>query len=514
MDATTVAGIASLLLAAAVTADYLHDWKNRRALVDIPLILTNSPLHPWIGRQPKDDYDEEMTRAYQKYTKNGKAFATPSFSRSSTVSIFPPQHSQEWRNVSTDRMSWRIRITEEFLLKDVGLDLNWKVAAQTTLICNRSACIPQVQHHVAHAVDVGLEQLNLSGSSDSTKIKVVETVMGLSSELVVALVFCPGFASDTPFAKDIVNFVTQLEERVYHQRKYPVLLRPLFRRFSSITKTLHCTMAALKKILVPEVLRRIEQRRADKGSGSCSVFYMDVMIHLAFKEGHLDYSCSSADLQTATLIAHHLLLICWGMISPTWMFGTIMLFDLWSRTEYIAPLRQELECAVQKTNGIWTFDMFKHAPRFESFTRESLRMNPPSAMTNGRQALQPLPMESLGQTFYPGARIGFLPARWVHRDPDHYLDPMTFDGYRFVDRETGRCDFRDTITPTETWLPFAIGVSTCPGRLIGTRMIQVMVAKILLGYDAKLEDMDGDLLLHEDGFTIPRSDVEASIKVR
>ncbi|CDM34677.1 unnamed protein product [Penicillium roqueforti FM164] len=54
-------------------------------------------------------------------------------------------------------------------------------------------------------------------------------------------------------------------------------------------------------------------------------------------------------------------------------------------------------------------------------------------------------------------------------------DPNTFDGYLFVDPTTGACNISSTVTPTEKWLPFAIGASTCPGRLAETRITQVTV---------------------------------------
>ncbi|CDM37291.1 unnamed protein product [Penicillium roqueforti FM164] len=78
-------------------------------------------------------------------------------------------------------------------------------------------------------------------------------------------------------------------------------------------------------------------------------------------------------------------------------------------------------------------------------------------------------------------------------------DPNTFDGYLFVDPTTGACNISSTVTPTEKWLPFAIGASTCPGRLAETRITQVMFAKILYGFDANLEGVDAQLFLHYDG---------------
>ncbi len=88
-----------------------------------------------------------------------------------------------------------------------------------------------------------------------------------------------------------------------------------------------------------------------------------------------------------------------------------------------------------------------------------------------------------------------MSSRFIHLDPDIYPNPTKFDGYRFYIPESSNaaCDIiRDTITPTEKWMVFGIGVSACPARLLGTRLVQVVAAKMLLAYDMEFAH-DGDL---------------------
>lgn len=56
----------SLMGLVLVLSDYYLDWKKRRALGDIPLILPNNPIHLWTGGKSAANYDDEMTRAYQQ----------------------------------------------------------------------------------------------------------------------------------------------------------------------------------------------------------------------------------------------------------------------------------------------------------------------------------------------------------------------------------------------------------------------------------------------------------------
>jgi cytochrome P450 len=100
-------------------------------------------------------------------------------------------------------------------------------------------------------------------------------------------------------------------------------------------------------------------------------------------------------------------------------------------------------------------------------------------------------------------------------DPDIYPDSETFNGYRFINPETGSCDVRNTTTPTQTWLPFAIGSLTCPGRLVGIRVCQVIVAKMILDYDMHLFNKNNSpLLLHSVGVAVPNPEIEMRVKGR
>ncbi|KAE8412075.1 histidine-specific methyltransferase [Aspergillus pseudocaelatus] len=48
--------------------------------------------------------------------------------------------------------------------------------------------------------------------------------------------------------------------------------------------------------------------------------------------------------------------------------------------EYLVPLREELTAALKQTDNAWSFDIFKHTPKLESFTKECLRVFTPAAI--------------------------------------------------------------------------------------------------------------------------------------
>ncbi|KAJ5612590.1 cytochrome P450 [Penicillium lagena] len=396
--------------------------------------------------------------------------------------------------------------------------MTWQIASQAVLACNRSGVIKQVEHRIIQEVDGYLIRMFPSQvENDWREIKVTDMVIELASSLALLVVFNDGIGKDPRLLQHLMSYSENLEGRVGTQMKYPFLLRPFVRRFSHSTRTLNSSIAALKGILVPEIRRRMEkidQKQTSTTAGS-EIFYLDSMIHLAYKKNIINsYSGEKEKNKLADLISEHTLMICFEFSGPIWMFAAIMLFEVMLRPKYVTPLREELEAAVELSKGEWSFDTFKHTPKLESFTRETLRVNPPSTLTSGRLVIEPLHLPSLGLTLEPGSKIA-LPSRWAMLDPDIYPDPHTFDGYRFIDPASGICDIRDTTTPSKTWLPFAIGTLTCPGRLIGLRVCQTILSKMLMDYDMELVNHDNHpLMLHGLGVAVPNPEIKMRVKSR
>jgi cytochrome P450 len=100
-------------------------------------------------------------------------------------------------------------------------------------------------------------------------------------------------------------------------------------------------------------------------------------------------------------------------------------------------------------------------------------------------------------------------------DPENYNDPYKFDGFRFMDNVSGTCNIRDTITPTEKWLPFAIGSLTCPGRVIGLRVCQIMLSMMLMEFNMELIKEEWEsLTIHSIGFANPNPEIKMRVKSR
>lgn len=119
-----------------------------------------------------------------------------------------------------------------------------------------------------------------------------------------------------------------------------------------------------------------------------------------------------------------------------------------------------------------------------------------SLAAGARYLHKPVYFPSLDLTIDSGTHITQL-SRIVQRDSDIYPSGTSFDAFRFYDEGSGACDPRGTTTPSDIWLPFGIGNVLCPGRDLGTRLCQMIFAKILLNYELEFRGKEVPLAVWE-----------------
>lgn len=135
------------------------------------------------------------------------------------------------------------------------------------------------------------------------------------------------------------------------------------------------------------------------------------------------------------------------------------------------------------------------------------------AETGNRRVEKPLYLPSLGITLEAGSYI-CMPANLIHRDPEFYHNPDSFDGYRFYNAISGHNNSKRSIASTTEYMPFGVGPQICPGRLLGVRLSQLILAKILQNYD--LRKIEEDKPFHHFFFKgkFPNPEIEMSAKAR
>ncbi|KAB8276264.1 cytochrome P450 [Aspergillus minisclerotigenes] len=486
--APTVGIIAALSLIASFliifVSDLLYCGSKTAAVQWAPCIPGKSLLSErYRPSKSMDQYQED---------KNGKAFSISDSTGTGYMVLLPPEHYRDWYNVPRDHVNWGKAVNQEFSLDDLGIDLGWHIAPLTVQRCSQVDFIKRVEGSIIRELDRLLVE-NLTGSKEWHLCHLLNTVVNIYSHIALLVVLGPEFSHNTALAKQLPLFNMQLSDRMGSEKSYPVFLKPLVRKFSTKTRHVQSIMAEMKRTIVPEIRRRVEQsrRRTIQRSQDC---FLDVMIELALKKSLLSHGAEKDDERHFDMMAIQTIFLLFEVLGGLTPVTTSLLYQIMKAPEYLIPLREELAAALKQTDNAWSFDIFKHTPKFESFTKECFRVFTPagiiSAVAGGGLVEKPLQLASTGRTLSPGTKFS-LPAQQAHLDPDNYHSPNVFDGYRFCDPQSGACDIRGTITPSAKWLVFGIGTSACPARLLATRISQSLFAKVLRDYDLRLKLEDG-----------------------
>lgn len=165
---------------------------------------------------------------------------------------------------------------------------------------------------------------------------------------------------------------------------------------------------------------------------------------------------------------------------------TQALYNLAANPQYVQPLREEVEAAIEKYG--WTKEGITAMHRVDSFLTESQRLGGVLTSSIQRKAMKNLVLSD--GTFIPKGTRVVVPTRAIHHDHSLYENAYEFNPFRFSNLEDGegensRVQFTSV---TQDYLPFGFGKHACPGRFLAASELKMMLAYIVSSYDVKLED--------------------------
>lgn len=82
------------------------------------------------------------------------------------------------------------------------------------------------------------------------------------------------------------------------------------------------------------------------------------------------------------------------------------------------------------------------------------------------------------------------PAAAIATDPATFSEPHTFDGHRYWRLRESHKEAASSLVlgmSTIDSLGFGLGNQACPGRFLAVNNLKLMMAKLLIGWDLKLE---------------------------
>ncbi|XP_062077850.1 dimethylnonatriene synthase-like [Humulus lupulus] len=224
-----------------------------------------------------------------------------------------------------------------------------------------------------------------------------------------------------------------------------------------------------------------EHRRArankngDESSGGGGGDLMDVMLSNLTE----DDAVLSGHSRDTVIKATSLILILTGTestaVTLTWIISLLL-----NHPSVLKAAQEELDTHVGRQRWVQESDI-PNLKFLQAIVKETLRLYPPGPITGPRESTQDC---YIGGHYVPtGTRL--IVNLWkLQRDPRMWSDPSKFLPERFMTTHAG-LNFRDQ---NFEYIPFSAGRRSCPGVALGLAVVQLVLARILQGFELKSKD--------------------------
>ncbi|CAI0393247.1 unnamed protein product [Linum tenue] len=217
--------------------------------------------------------------------------------------------------------------------------------------------------------------------------------------------------------------------------------------------------------------------------------FMDVMLSSLADDAGDDASLSGHSTETiikATtlkfqIIMQTLTLTSSGStsITVTWALSLLLNHPQAQKTA-----QHELDIHVGRTRWVQESDI-PNLPYLRAIIKETLRLYPPGPLTGIREAMEDCTIG--GYRVSKGTRV-VINIWKLHRDPKVWGDPASFRPERFLTRHAD-VDVRPAAGQSSfEYLPFSYGRRSCPAVNLGMRVVQLILARVIQGFDLATAD--------------------------
>ncbi|KAI1877566.1 hypothetical protein JX265_003574 [Neoarthrinium moseri] len=232
--------------------------------------------------------------------------------------------------------------------------------------------------------------------------------------------------------------------------------------------------------------RRAEKAEAARRGEKCE--YNDAIEWLEQtaqdKQVHYDPACAQLSLSVAAL-------------HSTTDFFTQVMLDIASHPKLVTALREEIISVLGP--GGWSKQSLYKLKLMDSVLKESQRLKPISIASMRRMTTANVKLSD--GTILPKNHLTLVSSH-MHWDPESYVEPERFDGYRFYNmrQQPGKENKSQLVSVSPDHMGFGFGLHACPGRFFASEEIKLAMCHILMKYDSKAvagSDMEPRVLTSE-----------------
>ncbi|KAK7688640.1 hypothetical protein QCA50_008178 [Cerrena zonata] len=337
----------------------------------------------------------------------------------------------------------------------------------------------QLTRHISTFFDDFRDEITMSFndlipiSAEWTPVNALQTmqtiVARVSSRVFVGIPVC----HNQDYLKLSVNHTLAIAKTAEIMACFPEMLKPLVSLFFDEGRRGNLEA---KKYLGP----LIEQRLNDmKRSGNVWSEKPDDML-----QWFIDLAVSKG--KGIDDIVGYMMLVNFASIHTSSTSFTHALYHLAAHPEYMHPLREEVDAAINAEG--WTKTAMQRMKKVDSFIRESLRLNGVDGLSLTRKAMKDITLSN--GTFLPAGTVFAAASGPTHLDAENYPDPTVFDPWRFskLREKEGEGNRHQIVGTAVDFIPFGHGRYACPGRFFAANELKAIFAHVVMNYDVKFEN--------------------------
>ncbi|KAJ8469311.1 hypothetical protein ONZ51_g9081 [Trametes cubensis] len=303
---------------------------------------------------------------------------------------------------------------------------------------------------------------------------VQQVVARASNRVIVGLPKC----RDPEYLKVAVNFTNDVFITSFIINLFPDFLKPIIGRMTTM-------VSKNKHILMPMIVPMLQERQKmfEQYGDSWEDKPRD-LLQWILDEGREKGTPFDN-------IVEKVLLVNFGAIHTSSGTFTHALYNLAAHTEYIQPLREEVESIISEDG--WSKASLGKMRKLDSFLKESMRLADGSLLSMFRKAVKDVTLSD--GTRIPRGTLVAAASATAHTDGTRYPAPDTFDPFRFARLREGGVDAatkHQLVNTSVDFLTFGHGKhawrTNSPGRFFAANELKIMLAYLVLNYDIKFEE--------------------------